>query len=154
MKKISLNRGEYTLVDDKDFDLVIKTRWYLHESKNGKKYAYANSGNKTSILLHRLIMNPPRGLEVDHINGNGLDNRRKNLRICTHAENNRNKGLQSNNTSGYKGVSWNMGQWCAQVYKNNKRVYSKRFKDIKEAAKAYNTQAIKYYGEFAVLNTI
>lgn len=94
---------------------------------------------------------------IDHKNGNTLDNRRENLRICTYSENNRNrKQISSNNKSGYKGVSWDKqkNKWRTCLNINKKQKHIGFFNDIIEAAKAYNEAAIKYFGEFAKLNKI
>jgi len=93
---------------------------------------------------------------VDHINGDNLDNRKKNLRLCTYAENNRNRKPLENKTSKYKGVGLNKNYkiktWQARIVKNSKRYSLGYFKNEKEAALAYNQAAKKYFGEFAYLN--
>ena len=96
----------------------------------------------------------PKGMATDHINGDGLDNRKQNLRICTHAENLRNRRLGKNNTSGYKGVSWHKLHklWYAHISHNKKLMSLGYFKDKEEAAKAYDRKAIELFGEFAKLN--
>ncbi len=98
----------------------------------------------------------PDGKQVDHINGNPLDNRRENLRICENAENNRNKGLTKASTSGYKGVSLykRSGTWRAYIVTNYKQKHLGTFDNPIDAAKAYNVAAIKFHGEFARLNDI
>lgn len=99
--------------------------------------------------MHRVIMNPPVGMEVDHINRNKLDNRRSNLRICTHAENLANRIKPRNNTSGYKGVVWNKSRskWLAQITVKKRHIYLGQFDDIEEANEAYNLGFVKYYGK-------
>ena len=93
----------------------------------------------------------PEGMEVDHINGNSLDNRKSNLRICTHKENVRNQKLSAANTSGYRGVSWNKAskKWEAYIKVNQKRIYLGKFVDILDAARAYAKKAKECFGEFA-----
>jgi len=93
-------------------------------------------------------------MHVDHINGNPLDNRKSNLRICTHAENSNNTGPRKNNTSGYKGVYWakRNKRWLAQITHNGKQVYIGHYKDKEEAARAYDAKAKEFQGEFAYLN--
>jgi len=139
------------IIDFKDIPLIVNNYWYQH--KDG--YAVCNISRK-KIRLHRLITNAPYDMEVDHINGNKLDNRNYNLRICTKAENQRNRSKQSNNSSGYKGVSWHKGmnKWTANIGINGKREYIGSFSDKDEAARAYNQAAIKHHGEFAKLNLI
>lgn len=118
--------------------------------------AYGYAENKNGRKLHRLIMNAPNGMAVDHINGNIADNRKSNLRICVNSENLRNRGAQRNNTSGYKGVSWckQSNKWRSSICLNKKRIYLGLFTNKLDAANAYNQAAIKYFGEFAFLNKI
>lgn len=101
-------------------------------------------------------MKPPKGTQVDHRNGNGLDNRKWNLRICSHAQNNMNRGKQKNNMSGYKGVSWHeLGkQWMAHIKIHGEETYLGLYPTKEETALAYNKGAKVYYGEFAKLNII
>lgn len=150
MKEIPLTQGKVALVDDEDYErLVAMGKWQF---VNG----YASKGiwpNK-SIKMHRLIMDTPIGFETDHINGNKLDNRRKNLRVCTTAENQLNRGVPKNNTSGFKGVHKFRNKWRSSIKINSRRVHLGLFTCPIEAASAYNEAAIKYHGEFAKLNPI
>jgi hypothetical protein len=104
--------------------------------------------------MHRVILNAPKGLMVDHINHDTLDNRKENLRIVTNQQNTFNQKLK-NHSSKYKGVTWNSNseKWCARI-RHNKPIYLGLFKDEKEAGMAYNEGAKKYFGEFALLNDI
>ncbi len=106
--------------------------------------------------MHRLLLCPPMEMQIDHVNGNKLDNRKSNLRTCTASENQHNQGLQINNTSGYKGVIWIVSRdlWRAQIKINSKQIYLGYFKNPNDAARAYNGAAIKLHGEFACLNKI
>ena len=97
---------------------------------------------------------PPERPFLDHRDRNPLNNRKSNLRFCTHAENMRNRGIPKNNTSGYKGVVKNGKGWAAQIGINKKTICIGFFKDKLPAAIAYNKAAIKYHGEYACLNTI
>lgn len=128
----------------------------------GKNVKYARAyrgisinGKKSTISMSREIMKCPPGMVVDHINGDTLDNQRKNLRICTIGENNRNSQVEKNRT-GYKGVSWNKGgkKWMVQIAPNRTKMYLGCFTDPQKAAMAYNEAAKKYFGEFAKLNII
>jgi len=104
--------------------------------------------------MHRLIMDPPRGYVVDHINGDGLDNRRANLRLATHAQNGRNRRKIKKGISKYKGVSWeeSTGKWRALIHVDRKKISLGCYKDEVTAAKVYDKAAKKYHGEFARLN--
>ena len=106
--------------------------------------------------MHKLILNVPKGMQGDHINGNSLDNQRSNLRICTKDENNRNAKIRKDNKSGYKGVVWDKDnkEWKTRIWFNRKAIYLGRFNNIKEAVVTYNNAALKYHGKFAKLNFI
>ena len=106
--------------------------------------------------MHRVILNTPMGMDTDHINGNGLDNRRCNLRICTHAENISNQRKYSNTMlSKFKGVSWDKSRnrWIVYIGVHPKRIFLGRFKTEIDAAIAYDNAARKYFGEFACTNS-
>ena len=158
MKKIFPASGPCILVDDDDYEEMSKFKWTV--LKRGYTF-YASRHTKrgsisTSVFMHRAIMNCVHGdgKEVDHINNNGLDNRKKNLRICTRSQNMQNGGLRSTNTSGYKGVSRNKGKWCAEICIDRKKIIIGRFDSKVMAAKAYNRAALKYFGEYARLNDV
>lgn len=124
--------------------------------KRNKAYAVSRIGGKL-VSMHRFLMNPPKAMQVDHINGNTLDNRRANLRICTNAENNSNKSKHRDNRSGFKGVyyfSWGnrKNRWCARLSHLGKNTHIGYFKTKKEAAIAYDKFAKKIHGEFASTN--
>jgi HNH endonuclease/AP2 domain len=135
-------RRRSVFIDKEDLPVMksFDGAWFLlrdNTVKSREKFyvAHTKSGSKT-VLLHRLLMNPGAGLIVDHIDGNPLNNRRKNLRLLTHAENMQNRsGLETRNKSGYRGISWDKrrNKWRAKVKLNGKVVYEKFFSDIKEA---------------------
>jgi hypothetical protein len=131
-KVISLSQDKVALVDDEDYDVLIKFKWFA--SKNGKTY-YAI--RKSKILMHRIISNPPLGFEIDHINGDGLDNRKENLRIVTHRENCQNKHIEK--SSKFPGVTWNKQhkKWHAHLRISGKYRYVGAFDDEIAAANAY-----------------
>lgn len=145
--KIFLTKGKYVLVDEDQYLSLSKHKWYCHSAKSNKDYARRGDG----IFMHRFLMNSPEGLTVDHINGDSLDNRKINLRVCTLAENLRNKNIGKNNTSGFKGVGWHKGKqrWWAQVKLNGKKAYYQHFKDKEDAIEAYKRESRNYFGEFA-----
>lgn len=163
MKIIKITQNKEVLVDDKDYDELIKYRWYFVD-KPRAKYGYVatdmrNTNNKYKtrhVYMHRFLLNPPRNKIVDHINRNGLDNRRANLRICTYTQNNGNFFMGVRNKSGYKGVSWHKAtnKWRATLLYKGEQQYLGIYDDKLEAAKAYNEAAIKYFGEFARPNVI
>lgn len=157
MKQIIVHSTKYgnkiCTVDDEDYDLLSKTRWIL-ESKNGKKM-YALSGDRSKTRMHRLITGADIGFVVDHKDGNGLNNCRSNLRICTNTDNSRNTKVRGNNTTGYKGVvlrTW--GRYQAQIMHFRRCHYLGLFDSPEDAAMAYNKKAIELFGEFANLNEV
>ena len=162
MKEIQLTQGKVALVDDDMYEYLNQWKWYAYTSKKSKTfYAARNSlkinGVRKRIKMHIFIYdkNNPNIL-VDHINNNGLDNRKCNLRICTHKQNQQNKLIFKSNTSGYKGVFWHKlaNKWASRIGLNRKMIYLGVYINKVEAAKAYNIAAIKFYGEFAKLNEI
>jgi hypothetical protein len=160
MKKIPLTQGKFTLVDDEDYEELSKYKWFAMKKVLRKglvfyaaRNAPANSVSHERGLLwmHRVIMNTPDGFDTDHINGDRLDNRRENLRICTHIENMQNQGKRENNTSGYKGVTFHKREkkWRAQVQMQGKRKTVGSYTSKEEAYLAYCEAAKKYHGDFA-----
>lgn len=159
MKEIPLTQDMVALVDDEDYEGLAKWKWcYRKREHNHIGYALRNArkqdGKQATIYMHRIILNLPRGCETDHINGNGLDNRKENLRVATITQNRWNRGKSHNNTSGFKGVDWckRDKKWRAKIEVNKKSVFLGLFKDKLEAVKVYNAAAIKYHGEFACLS--
>lgn len=157
-KEIPLTQGKVALVDIEDYDYLNQFKWYAQKCKNNLFYVVRNikkDGKQIKLCMHREIMKTPKGMHTDHINGNGLDNRRNNLRICNSSKNQRNSGKHKNNTSGYKGVFWhNRGKkWQASIGLNSKLKHLGLYSTKEEAAIAYNEAAKKYFGGFARLNT-
>lgn len=155
MKTINLTRGQVALVDDEDFEYLNTFKWRTIASGN---IFYASrtvtiDGKRINILMHGVIMG---GKGIDHIDHNGLNNQKSNLRLCTRSENmmNRRKGV--NTSSIYKGVSFHKGhkKWGASIGINNKKISLGYFDTEAEAALAYNTKAIALFCEFANLNNI
>src|ERR1700744_1157255 len=133
--EITLSNGGVALIDDADYALVSKHTW----KAIGKTLKYARSGN---LSMHRVIMDAPADMVVDHINGRTLDNRRSNLRICTRVENMRNQRLAKNNTTGYKGVSLHKaGRYRASICVNRNLMFLGTFACPIRAALAYDRAA-------------
>lgn len=151
MKEIKLSKGKVTIVDDCDYEYCILYKWYT----SSKGYAVRTYKGKT-ICLHREILNVSKGLEVDHINGDRLDNRRENLRIVTSHQNGLNKIKRKEASSKYKGVHKcsRSGKYIARIMLGSKRKYLGLFLSEEEAAKAYNKEALKLHGEYASLNLV
>lgn len=152
MKEIKLTQGKVALVDDASFEELNKNKWC---ASLGNKTFYAVRGFKkpngkwSTKAMHRVIFEESK-LEIDHRDGNGLNNQKDNLRPCDHSTNNMNKGKLVNNTSGFKGVTWNksIGKWQAQIKLNKKPIYLGVFPTKEEAYKAYCEAGKKYHGEF------
>jgi hypothetical protein len=153
-----LPNGWHTLVSAADFDRVATHRWQAAQSDSGKRREVRrNRGpKKKTLLLHRVILDAPDGVLVDHINGNPLDNRRENLRLCSRSENSRNQRKLRETASKYKGVSPNRisGRFRAFIWLNNKQIYLGTYMTEIEAALAYNEAARRLHGEFASPNVI
>lgn len=151
MNIIKLTKGYEAIVDEDNYNELSKYKWYYHNSGYAIRSIRKND-KKFTIYMHREILKNEKF--IDHINGNGLDNRKENLRECSHKENIRNRNKQKNNTSGFKGVFWdkNKNVYKAQIKVNQKNIYLGSFTDKEEAAKIYDKAAIKYFGEFARLN--
>jgi hypothetical protein len=155
MRQIPLSQGKFTIVDDEDFEYLNQWKWYYRESVRGSNLGYAiRSTDKKR--MHRIINKTPKGMYTDHINRNKLDNRKENLRTCTYSQNNCNKEIRSDNTSGFKGVIWlkRRSRWIVRLCKSGKCINGGSFKDKNEAAKRYNSLAIALFGKFAKLNQV
>lgn len=150
----SKTHGEKILfIDDEDFGFLEGRSAVLKKSRS-TFYAKISMDSK-EYYLHRLILNARKGVEIDHINRNGLDNRKSNLRVATHAQNTYNKFDKKNSKSGFKGVYWVKDKklWCARITFNNKVIMGGYYKCKIDAAYAYNELANKYHKQFAYLNT-
>jgi len=157
MREIKLTKGQVSIVDDADFEELSKYKWQAIKFNNGRFYAstckYIN-GKVERVPMSRLILKPPKFMMVDHVNWDTLDNRRENIRICTPSQNQANRGKPSNNTSGYKGVSYfkRTKKWMSRINYDCKTYRLGEFEDKIEAAKAYDNKAKELHGQFAVLN--
>lgn len=160
MKKIKLTQNKYTIVDDENFNHLNIFKW-LVSKKSHRYYAGRTVWNKKTktkrmVYMARYILNASKNKVVDHINGNTLDNRKSNLRLCSNTENIRNSKIGLRNKTGYKGVcKINRSltkRYLAQINIKGKNTKLGYFKTAKEAAVAYNKAAIKHYKEFAKIN--
>lgn len=135
MRKIPLTQGKEAIVDEEDYEFLSQFKWHY---KNG--YAarcISVDGKQVRIWMHRVLTGVPDNLEVDHLDRNGLNNTKQNLRICSRKINSDNRGLFVNNTSGYKGVSWHAGKWQASYRHNGKLHYIGRYTSKEEAYQKY-----------------
>ncbi len=156
MKQIKLSQGKFALVDDGDYSFLSQWKWCAKEGNNTFYAVRTDCITGRIIRMHRVLLDVPNGIYADHVDMNGLNNQRLNIRLCTKSQNNCNRGTQSNNTSGYKGVNWHKKSKLFQVniaYKN-KQIYLGCYKSKHEAAKAYNKKALELHGEFAFQNII
>lgn len=161
MKRIILTQGKEAKVDDADFEWLSEYKWFVYLSTSGSYYACrnnrsANGGNVYIEKMHRRIMGLGKGDTgmVDHINGDSLDNRRSNLRIVTNQQNSLNRGKQSNNHSGYKGVHRHStsGKWIAQITAKGNTYHLGSFLTPEEASQAYKTKAAELHGVYGRYN--
>lgn len=152
--QVDLGRGYFATVDANLWEQRLRHyvwRPQIHRKK-GVVYAYTNLG--CNYGMHRMIMDAPRGLHVDHINGNGLDNRRCNLRLCTPSQNSANKHTPTRNRTSYIGLWWSEcnQKWAAQIRTLGKKYHLGLFKCPRKAAQAYDIAALAIWGEFARIN--
>ncbi len=159
----------FTMVDDEDYEHLNQWKWSAtNQNRPSRKTLYAerksiSAGVQTGWVMHRYLMKTPKGMFTDHIDGDGLNNQRSNLRVCTRSQNQQNAGPKVGGrsetrikTSKYKGVCWNKrrGKYEVQIDNNGSHIWVGLFIIEDEAAQAYNDAALKYHGEFAKLNVI
>jgi hypothetical protein len=160
---ITLSQGKATIVDDEDFPVVSQFGWFAYRASDRRDLWYAarnvghGRGNRRIVTMHRFLfgLQPGDGLQVDHRNGDGLDNQRHNLRVCSHRDNHRNLPKWYRLTSSiYKGVSWSQrhGKWIAQIQPSGIHIHLGYHLNEQDAARAYDAAAVSYFGEFARLN--
>lgn len=146
MKEIKLTRGKVALVDDADFEWLNQWKWCILQSR--KLYAQRSRG-KGKILMHRLILNTPKELHTDHIDGDGLNNQRANLRVANRQQNGINRPQNHNNSTGYKGVTKKNDYFVAQLGFKGGNIRIGSFKTAEEAHQAYVEKAQELFGNFA-----
>lgn len=157
MREIQLTQGKVALVDDADFDWLNQWKWTACQMRSGLWYAGRNAtvspGKRKFLLMHRVISGVDDEREVDHEDGDGLNNRRLNIRVCSQLQNSYNRKHNRNNSSGFKGVRKARGNnWRSTIYVNQKQIHLGVFTSREDAARAYDVAALEHFGEFAKLN--
>ena len=154
MKEIPLTQGQTAIIDEEDYSYISQYKW--RAGKNGNKLCAIRtaliSGKRKTVRMHRIIADTPAGMQTDHINGNSMDNRKENLRICTNQQNSFNrKKPNKNNKLGIKGVQWveRIKKFRAQIRINDKTIHLGLFTVASNADNAYRKAEEKYFGEFA-----
>jgi len=155
MKEIQLiNNKGIALVDDSDFEWLNKYSWY---NNVGYARSFSNINNKIiRKYMHHFLINKIKGYEIDHIDGNRLNNQKENLRLVTRSQNNMNNSKRNNTSSKFKGVYFDKerNKWSVEIHLNNKKIFLGRFKSEIDAAKVYNEKAKELFKEYANLNII
>lgn len=158
MKEIPLTQGKVALVDNEDFEYLNQWKWYYSKHKDRKTgYAtksFRKEGKANTLSMHRLLLNASKEQMVDHINHNGLDNRKHNIRLCTPHESACNREKQINNSSGVKGVDYfdRLKKWRVRIQSNNKQFHIGVYPTKEMALLTYNEAALKHHGSFALIN--
>ncbi len=157
VKKIPLSgkrgEGKFALVDDEDFNSLVGFAWHYHNGYPCRVLPRNGEGSRHAPM-HKLLMSAAPGEEVDHVDGNGLNNTRRNLRSASHRNNIRNAKKRSNTSSRFKGVSWDRSKrrWYAYINDGSKMKYLGRYRTEEAAAKVYDEAAVELFGEYARLN--
>jgi hypothetical protein len=149
-KAIPLTRWCFAIVDAENYEWLMQWKWRARYSLK-TVYATRDEGRR-HVHMHRVIMDAPDDVEVDHRDLNGLNNVASNLRLADRYGQNRNQGVSTHNKSGYKGVSWDKGLWRAQIMVRGEKIYLGRFPTPEEAARVYDAAALASSGEFAWVN--
>lgn len=157
---IPLTQGQAAVIDDADAALIARYHWWAAKRPHTYyavtkiKVTPGRRGRRRILHMHQLIMGDPPGMQVDHVNRDGLDNRRANLRVATQSQNKANSGRYRNNASGFKGVYWRRShqQWEAQITHQGRRYHLGYFRSPEDAARAYDAKARQLHGAFASCN--
>jgi len=153
---IPLTKGAVATVDAADYDEIAACMWHV-KSWRGKQYAMRTvkrNGVKRTFYMHRVLMQPGPGLEIDHIDGDGLNNRRTNLRVVTRSQNQKNMRHHRDSLNPYKGIHRDKARqvWVGTIWVAPHNIYLGGFAEPKDAALAYDEAALRYYGPFALVN--
>lgn len=157
VKRIPLTQGKVATVSEKDYAYLSQFKWFTtlnYRNWYAARKGVDSNGKQITIWMHRVILDAPADMQVDHRDLDGLNNHRHNLRLCTPSENRRNRLKLANNTSGYKGVFWiePSHKWQARIALNGFSKSLGYFNTAEDAARAYDVAAPKYHGEFASVN--
>ena len=156
MKKIPLTQGRFALVDDEDFEYLSQWKWNLERGGRSQVLFYAKrkgrKGEVSAVKMHRVIMKAGADQQVDHIDHDGLNNQKSNMRLCTIKENCMNRRTLKKTASGLRGVTRTGKKWMAQIRINRKLKYLGTYSTKEEAAIVYDAAAIAVFGEFSILN--
>lgn len=153
VKKIQLTKGKYALVDDEDYENLVKYKWHAVNGKYAARSVW-NGTKRKMVLMHREVLGNPEGLDVDHINMNTFDNRKGNLRAVTHQYNCFNRPAVGGH-SRFKGViKSSNGKWSSRISVGGKDINLGTYETEEDAAKAYNVGALQYVGDVAMLNPV
>jgi HNH endonuclease/AP2 domain len=162
MIEIPLTQGKVTLVDDIDYERLMKWTWHAARVRHSDVFyakttvGLASKGGQVTLRMHRVILNAPIGIEVDHRDRNPLNNQRSNLRLASTIEQARNRRRRTDNMSGFKGVHWyrHRSKWRSTIRIGGKLVLLGDFSTPIEAARAYNEAAREHFGDFCCLNDL
>lgn len=148
MKSIPLTQGKFAIVDDGDYEYLNQFKWWVSDGGYAVRTQWLPS---KKIKMHREIMNTPEDMITDHINGNKLDNRRENLRVCNKSQNAANAKTYNTNKSQARGVSLHKqsGKWRASITVSRKNIHLGLYETVEEASRAYINAANKHFGDFA-----
>jgi hypothetical protein len=149
-KEILLTHGKHTIVDDENYERLNQYKWWVNSNGYAIRTVW-NHGHTIRVRMHHEILQIPKGMFIDHINGDKLDNRLENLRVCNKSENAANSKIFSTNKSGLRGVSWfsSCSKWRAAITVNRRQIHLGLFGTKEEASVAYKKAAKIYFGEFA-----
>jgi len=150
MKLIQLTQGQFAMVDDDMYEELNQYNWYASWDRNCFRVLrnVTINGKRATVKLHRAIMNAQKGQIVDHIDNNTLNNQRSNLRLCTTSQNNMNRGMQTTNTTGYKGVFRNGKGFIAKICLNGKVIHLGTRPTAEEAHELYKEGSKQHHGDF------